>query len=112
MSRTPELISPDAMGAAAAHVEREYGYGYALGVEYGSRLGQSVFLVCHFDGSEFRLIADRYGNVDRLPDEWKGLTVAQQLNTLDELKAARDARLAAIHSVRDCPQPGECCTLD
>lgn len=91
-----DLISPDAMIAAAAHVQREYGVtGYAIGVESGSQFGKCIFLARHFDGSEFRLIADRWGNVDRLPDDWPTLTIAMQIAAVEACDAARDARLAA-----------------
>jgi hypothetical protein len=61
------LVSPDAMIAAAAHVEREYGYGYRIGIKASNWL-TGVFEVHASDGSEFELISDRYGNVTR-PDK-------------------------------------------
>jgi hypothetical protein len=62
------FVSPDAMIAAAAHVEREYGSGYRIGVVASGWLGGGLFQVRASDGSEFELVSDRYGNVTR-PDE-------------------------------------------
>lgn len=59
---------PDAMSAAAAYVDCEYGpYGYRLGValETGAC---TVFDVRHFDGSCFNIVADKWGNVVRIAD--------------------------------------------
>jgi len=62
------MLAPDQMMAVGAHVEREYGYtGYGVRVLVGDRAG-ALFAVCHSDGSEFRLWADRWGNVARVPD--------------------------------------------
>lgn len=59
---------PAAIAAAAHYVEREYGEtGYAMAWEYGAT-GSVVFRVRHFDGSEFRVMADRYENAFTLPD--------------------------------------------
>lgn len=61
--------NPVAMSAAANHVSREYGEtGYVLALEEAWFTAGAVFNVRHADGSEFRLVADRYGNVRRLPD--------------------------------------------
>lgn len=65
---SPASCKPDAMIAAAGHVEREYGYGYMIGLDTGVA-GGGLFTVRHFDGSEFRLHADRWGNVARVPDD-------------------------------------------
>lgn len=65
-------VTPDAMMAAAAHVEREYGYGYTIAVAGHGWTGAGQFEVRHFDGSEFELYADRYGNVTRPPLKLNG----------------------------------------
>lgn len=58
-----QMVSPDAMGAAASYVQREYGYsGYAIGIESGG-YGGGIFRVRCSDGGEFHLVADRWGNV-------------------------------------------------
>lgn len=57
-------VSTDAMIAAAAHVEREYGSGYSIGI-VDSVMLNGFFQVRHFDGSEFELVSDRWGNVRR-----------------------------------------------
>ncbi len=63
------FISPDAMGAAAALVSREYGpTGYALAVAVGDSR-TAVFEVNHFDGSRFNVAADKWGNAIRLADD-------------------------------------------
>jgi hypothetical protein len=67
--RSPaHMVKPDAMGAAASYVEREYGYGYSLGIVSSSWTGCGLFEVCSSDGSRFRIYADRYGNVARVPE--------------------------------------------
>lgn len=91
----PKMVKPDAMIAAAAHVEREYGYGYRIGTEEGLYSGAGIFLVRHSDGSEFRLIADQWGNVDRLPDDWTDRDGESQVATIRMLREAREARMAA-----------------
>lgn len=59
---------PGAIAGAARYVEREYGEtGYAMAWEYGAT-GCAVFRVRHFDGSEFRVMCDRYENAFTLPD--------------------------------------------
>jgi len=71
LNATPEpahMVSPDAMIAVAAHVEREYGYGYRIGVASSSWAGHGTFQVRASDGSRFRLFVDRYGNVARVPE--------------------------------------------
>jgi hypothetical protein len=62
------MVSPDAMGAVASHVEREYGYGYRIGLVSSSFGGAGLFQVLASDGGRFRLYCDRYGNVARVPD--------------------------------------------
>jgi len=63
-----QFVSPDAMVAAASHVNREYGAtGYSIAVIGHGWLGSGQFLVRASDGSEFELHSDRYGNVSR-PD--------------------------------------------
>lgn len=62
------MVAPDALVAAAAHVEREYGYGYRIGIVSASWTGAGLFQVCAGDGSRFRLYVDRYGNLARIPD--------------------------------------------
>jgi hypothetical protein len=63
------MVKPDAMMAAAAHVERDYGHsGYSLGIISSSWTGSGLFEVSHSDGSRFRLYADRWGNVARVPE--------------------------------------------
>lgn len=95
---TVKMVKPDAMIAAAAHVEREYGStGYLIGTEEGLNSGGGIFLVSHSDGSEFRLIADRYGNVDLLPHDWTERNGEQQVATIRMLREDREARMAAKH---------------
>jgi hypothetical protein len=91
-----QFTSPDAMIAAAAHVEREYGYGYRIGCESGMYSGAGIFLVSCSDGGEFRLCADKWGNVDRIPDDWRELTGEQQVTTLRLLRERREARIAEM----------------
>ncbi len=67
-----QLVSPDAMIAAAAHVEREYGYGYRIGIVASGLLGGGLFQVRASDGSEFELLSDRYGNVTRPAETLEG----------------------------------------
>lgn len=63
-----QFVSPDAMGAAAAHVAREYGpTGYVLACVVSDGNYGGLFLVRHSDGSLFMLKADYYGSVRRLP---------------------------------------------
>ena len=58
-----QMVSPDAMRAAASYLEREYGYsGYSIGLESGG-YGGGIFRVRCSDGGEFHLVADRWGNV-------------------------------------------------
>lgn len=89
------MVRPDAMSSAAAHVSREYGYtGYRLGVELGGIGGGGIFLVHHADGSEFRLLVDPWGNVDRLPDDWAELSTDAKQAVLDGIHSAREARMS------------------
>ena len=61
--------APDSMSAAAAHVDREYGCtGYRIGLA-GVDRRIAIFEVVCSDGSRFNLLADRWGNVRRVPDE-------------------------------------------
>ncbi len=63
-----ELVTCDCMGAAAGYVSREYGdYGYRLGIVRAGSAG-GIFTVHHSDGSQFYIVSDRYGNVERMPD--------------------------------------------
>jgi hypothetical protein len=55
------LSSPDALGAVASHVDREYGHGYRIG-----QLDAKDFVVRARDGATFVLRADQWGNVSRL----------------------------------------------
>jgi hypothetical protein len=62
------MLYPDTMVAVGAHVTREYDMtGYLIQVVYGDGSG-ALFEVSHSDGSRFRLWADRWGNVERVPD--------------------------------------------
>lgn len=84
-----QFTSPDTMIAAAAHVEREYGYsGYRLGCETALVFGGGIFAVRASDGGEFRLFADRYGNVSRLPDVWDEMSTDQRQSALSDLVAS------------------------
>lgn len=57
------MVPTDQMFAAAGFISREWGdHGYRLGCEYSSPFGSAVFLVRHSDGSEFRILVDRWGN--------------------------------------------------
>ena len=63
------MASPEALSAAAHYIEREYGYGYRLGISPAiAARSVTVFEVAHFDGSRFNIVADRWGNVERIPD--------------------------------------------
>lgn len=85
---------PAAIAAAARFVEREYGAtGYAMTMEYGAT-GYVVFRVRHFDGSEFRVMADRYENAWDLPDI-ADLGEAMKVGMARE-KERRDAAFARI----------------
>jgi hypothetical protein len=63
------FASPDAMNAVAHYVSHEYGdYGYQIGLAMTSG-AVGVFEVRHSDGSAFNVVADRWGNVRRVPDD-------------------------------------------
>lgn len=87
---------PECFGAAASHVQREYGEtGYRMALE-GCGGSRAVFRVSHFDGSEFRIMADRYGNVRRLPDlDDLADAVREGVRTFEAEQAARFARIDA-----------------
>lgn len=69
LPETAHMVAPDAMIAAAAHVEREYGVsGYQIGLAWSDWSGAGCFDVRASDGARFRLYVDRYGNVTRVPD--------------------------------------------
>lgn len=56
-------VTLDCMGAAASYIAREWGdHGYRIGLQTVSPGGTGIFLVTHFDGSEFHVASDRYGN--------------------------------------------------
>lgn len=65
---TGPMADPEALGAVCAYVQREYGLtGYHIGIE-----GMGRFVCCivrHSDGSEFRLLADRWGNVENVQED-------------------------------------------
>jgi hypothetical protein len=62
MSYTP-TVTTEALSAAAWFLRTNWGdYGYSIGIE-AAAMGGGIFLCRHFDGSEFRIFADRYGNV-------------------------------------------------
>jgi hypothetical protein len=59
-----EMVKTEQMIAAASYVGTHYGIvGYRIGVEVSS-FGYALFRVRHSDGSEFRLLVDRWGNVE------------------------------------------------
>ncbi len=62
-------VKPEAMSAAAHYIDREYGYGYRIGLASWTFSGDGIFSVRHSDGSEFYIVADRYGNVARVEDQ-------------------------------------------
>lgn len=67
------------MMAAAAHVAREYGpYGYRIGLAH-TETPVAVFEVSHYDGSTFNVIADPWGNVQRIPDDATRLEAITQV---------------------------------
>jgi len=75
--------APDAFSAAAHYVEREYGYGYRMGL--AARFGAiAVFEVRHGDGSAFNVIADRWGNVQRVPDDASVEDARRQIERMHE----------------------------
>lgn len=59
-----------ATAAAGRFVEQNYGEGYMMALEAsGGYQGRAVFRVrCAIDGSEFRVMADRYENAWDVPD--------------------------------------------
>jgi hypothetical protein len=62
---TSDSYSPDALMAAAAYVQREYGVtGYRIEPRGASLLGGGLFCVHHSDGSTFLVQADRFGNAN------------------------------------------------
>lgn len=64
-SFTGPMSSLDAVACAARFVEREWGeHGYRIGVE-----STNVFRVRCSDGSEFRVVADRWGNTRAVPQD-------------------------------------------
>jgi hypothetical protein len=68
------------MSAAAHYVEREYGYGYRIGLAIGGRV--SVFEVAHSDGSRFNIAADCWGNVQRIPDDASAEQASAQISEM------------------------------
>jgi hypothetical protein len=57
------MISPEALGAAASRIEREWGYGYWIErVTEGPTRGGATLHVVAGDGSRFTVAADRWGN--------------------------------------------------
>ena len=67
---TQQTVTTDAMFGAAGMLAREWGdYGYRIGYagQYGTPDKPYLFVCRHSDGSEFYLVADRYGNTE----EWK-----------------------------------------
>lgn len=79
---------PEAMMAVAAHVEREYGYGYRIGVAH-TETPVAVFEVSACDGSRFNLVADRWGNVQEIPED------ATRLEAIHQVMEMRSAALAS-----------------
>lgn len=64
MSYTP-TASLDSFSSAASYVSRNWGdHGYSIGLE-ASSFGSGIYLVRHSDGSEFRILVDRWGNASR-----------------------------------------------
>lgn len=62
MSGYVPMVSVEAMGAAAAFLARDWGdCGYRIGVEAASG-GFGWFRCSASDGSEFHVVADRWGN--------------------------------------------------
>ena len=54
---------PDALISAASRVNREWGsYGYTITDARSDTWGGVTLTVRHFDGSEFEVAVDRYGN--------------------------------------------------
>lgn len=79
------LVSTDQMFAAAGFVSREWGdYGYRLGVE-SSWFEGAVFLVQHSDGSEFRILVDRWGNASLPAQCGKGTIGCEDENPCHDL---------------------------
>jgi hypothetical protein len=63
-------VSPDAMGAAAAFLSREWGQsGYRLSCRGCIAPRVALFDCVHSDGSRFRIVADSWGNTHALPDD-------------------------------------------
>lgn len=63
-TRTPVLVAPDALTAAASYVQRVWGHDrYRLGIVAGS-YGNVLLKIVHIpDGTAGYITADRFGNV-------------------------------------------------
>lgn len=62
------MVTLEAISGAVAHIRRDYGENYTIGVVASSMRGGGVFEVCASDGARFELVSDRYGNVWRACD--------------------------------------------
>ncbi len=57
-----ELVTLDAMTAAASYIRRNWGdHGYKLGIIRAFR-GHGIFIATWLDGLRFYFVGDRYGN--------------------------------------------------
>lgn len=62
------MMDPETFVTAGGYVQREYGFtGYRMEAAT-ERRGSGIFNVRASDGSEFRIMADRYGNAATIPD--------------------------------------------
>lgn len=65
-----QSFNPDTLSGVASYISHEYGMtGYRITPESSTLRGDGFFTVSHFDGSEFRVMADRWGNVERMSDD-------------------------------------------
>ena len=88
-------VTPDQMSAAASYIAREWGdYGYRItNIESPTYL-VSAFYVRHSDGSEFVILADRWGNCREVHDGQQQRTDAEFIAEM-----ARDMHADATDSI-------------
>lgn len=92
------MAQPDDLSAVASIVNREWGsYGYRIGCEAAGFGGSSWVVRCS-DGSEFRLVLDRWQN-------WTQPLDGEELSaTLERLHAETEAKLDALHAAFEARQ--------
>ena len=71
--------TPDQISSIASYIAREWGdYGYRITALESPTYAVTVATVRHSDGSEFKVMGDRYGNCQPLSED-KTLEVADIL---------------------------------